>query len=155
MEQWAADCVRRPGSSWGFGALLKGLTSVVDTSCQSRDSNPQPWVTSGFKSYAPLGHDCPQAVTKYCCKLPFGKPTVSKLIPEVCEAICLCSFLQLPCESIPHGSFFTLRKLITAREINAHVRPARTKCARLRPKYTSLCSVYEGQPTSSRTPGFV
>ncbi len=44
--------LRRPGSSWGFGALLKGLTSVVDTSCQSRDSNPQPWVTSGFKSNA-------------------------------------------------------------------------------------------------------
>ncbi len=39
-------------SSWGFSALLKGLTSVVDTSCQSRDSNPQPWVTSGFKSNA-------------------------------------------------------------------------------------------------------
>ncbi len=39
--------LRRPGSSWGFGALL---TWVVDTSCQSRDSNPQPWVTSGFKS---------------------------------------------------------------------------------------------------------
>ncbi len=38
--------------SWGFGALLKGLTSVVDTSCQSRDLNPQPWVTSGFKSNA-------------------------------------------------------------------------------------------------------
>ncbi len=41
--------------SWGFGALLKGLTSVDtssqsrDTSCQSRDLNPQPWVTSGFK----------------------------------------------------------------------------------------------------------
>ncbi len=35
----------RPGSSWGFGALLKGLTSVVDNSCQSRDSNPQPRVT--------------------------------------------------------------------------------------------------------------
>ncbi len=44
--------VQRPGSSWGFGALLKGLTSVVDTSCQSWDSNPQPWVTSGFKSNA-------------------------------------------------------------------------------------------------------
>ncbi len=45
--------VRRPGSSfWGIGALPKGLTSVVDTSCQSRDSNPQPWVTSGFKSNA-------------------------------------------------------------------------------------------------------
>ncbi len=30
----------RPGSSWGFGALVKGLSSVVDTSCQSWDSNP-------------------------------------------------------------------------------------------------------------------
>ncbi len=44
--------LRRPGSSWGFGALLKGLTSVVDTSSRSRDSNPQTWVTSGFKSNA-------------------------------------------------------------------------------------------------------
>ncbi len=44
--------LRRPGSSWGVSALLKGLTSVVDTSCQSRDSNPQPWVTVGFKSNA-------------------------------------------------------------------------------------------------------
>ncbi len=34
--------LQRLGSSWGFGALLRGLTSVVDTSCQSRDSNPQP-----------------------------------------------------------------------------------------------------------------
>ncbi len=34
--------LRRPGSS----ALLKGLTSVVDNSCRSRDSNPQPLVTS-------------------------------------------------------------------------------------------------------------
>ncbi len=38
--------LRRPGSSWGFGALLKGLTSVVDNSCWRRDSNPQPRVTS-------------------------------------------------------------------------------------------------------------
>ncbi len=29
----------RPGSSWGFGALLKGLTSVVDNSSRSQDSN--------------------------------------------------------------------------------------------------------------------
>ncbi len=42
--------LRRPGTSWGFGALFKRLTSVVDTSCQSQDSTPQPWVTSGFKS---------------------------------------------------------------------------------------------------------
>ncbi len=48
-----------PGSSQGFCALLKGLNSAVDTSCQSWDSNPQPWVTSGFKStHYPLGHDC-------------------------------------------------------------------------------------------------
>ncbi len=46
LEQRAARQMRRPGSSWGFGALLKGLTSVVDNSCQSRDSNPQPRVTS-------------------------------------------------------------------------------------------------------------
>ncbi len=32
----------RPGSSCGFGALFKGLTSVVDNSCRSRGSNPQP-----------------------------------------------------------------------------------------------------------------
>ncbi len=51
-SKWSSGqpTLQRPGSSWGFGALLKGLTSVVDTSCQSRDSNPQPWVTSGFKS---------------------------------------------------------------------------------------------------------
>ncbi len=46
LEQWAADAAGSPGSSRGFGALLKGLTSVVDNSCRSRDSNPQPRVTS-------------------------------------------------------------------------------------------------------------
>ncbi len=55
-EEWNVFSAFNP-SKWsiaalalGFGALLKRLTSVVDTSCQSRDSNPQPWVTSGFKS---------------------------------------------------------------------------------------------------------
>ncbi len=43
------------GTVGGVSALLKGLTSVVDTSC--RDLNPQPWVTLGFKSNDPLGHD--------------------------------------------------------------------------------------------------
>ncbi len=38
--------LRHSGSSRGFGALLKGLISVMDNSCQSRDSKPQPWVTS-------------------------------------------------------------------------------------------------------------
>ncbi len=49
--------LQHPGSSWGFGALLKGLTAVVDTSCRSRDSNPQPWVSS--PTLYPLGHYCP------------------------------------------------------------------------------------------------
>ncbi len=30
------------GEVWEFSALLKFLTSVVDNSCRSRDSNPQP-----------------------------------------------------------------------------------------------------------------
>ncbi len=38
--------LQRLGSSWGFGALLKGLTLVMDNYCRSRDSNPQPRVTS-------------------------------------------------------------------------------------------------------------
>ncbi len=49
--------LQRPGSSWRFGALLKGLTSVVDNSCLSRDSNPQPRITS--PTLYPLGQDCP------------------------------------------------------------------------------------------------
>ncbi len=36
LEQWAADCAAPGEQSW--------------TSCRSRDSTPQPWVTSGFKS---------------------------------------------------------------------------------------------------------
>ncbi len=38
LEQWAADCAAPGERSW--------------TSCRSQDSNPQPWVTSGFKSNA-------------------------------------------------------------------------------------------------------
>ncbi len=38
LEQWAANYAAPGEQSW--------------TSCQSRDSNPQPWVTSGFKSNA-------------------------------------------------------------------------------------------------------
>ncbi len=38
LEQWAADCAAPGEQSW--------------ISCRSRDLNPQPWVTSGFKSNA-------------------------------------------------------------------------------------------------------
>ncbi len=53
-----------PGAvgSRGFGALLKGLTSVVDNYCRSRDSNQQPQVTS--PTLYPLGHDCPICIMK-------------------------------------------------------------------------------------------
>ncbi len=46
---------RHCGARGEVGALLKGLTSVVDNSCRSRDSNPQPQVTS--PTLYPLGHD--------------------------------------------------------------------------------------------------
>ncbi len=49
--------LQHPRSSRGFGALLKGLTSVMDNSSRSQDSNPQPRVTS--LTLYPLGHDCP------------------------------------------------------------------------------------------------
>ncbi len=43
-------------------------------------------------------------------------------------------FLRLPCESIPPWQpFHLVDKLITAREFNAHVRPARTKWSILCP----------------------
>ncbi len=45
LEQWVQPSLRRPGSSRGFGTLLKGLTLVMDNSCRSRDSNPQPQIT--------------------------------------------------------------------------------------------------------------
>ncbi len=54
---WSSEqpTLRHPGSSRGFGALLKGLTAVMDNSCRSRDLNPQPRVTS--PTLYPLGHD--------------------------------------------------------------------------------------------------
>ncbi len=70
--------LRCPGSSWGFGALLKGLTSVVVLrveralyihsphlqSLPARDSNPQP---SGYKSDSLTIR--PQLPPKYCSKI--------------------------------------------------------------------------------------
>ncbi len=65
LEQWAHTHTHTWSSgqsgeqSGGFGALLKGLTSVVDNSCRSRDSNPQLGVSS--PTLYPLGHDCPES----------------------------------------------------------------------------------------------
>ncbi len=56
LEQWTHTHTHthgavgvRPGSSWGFGALLKGLTSVPNLGLP-RVSSP---------TLYPLGHDCP------------------------------------------------------------------------------------------------
>ncbi len=67
------------------------------------------------------------AVTKYCCKLLFGKPDSVSLFRRCVKPDVYAVFLRLPCESIPQRQLFHLAdKLITAREINAHVRPACT-----------------------------
>ncbi len=66
LQSSGQPMLRRPGSSWGFDAMLKGLTSVVvlkvenahyslpENSCRTRDSNPQPRVAN--PTLYPLGH---------------------------------------------------------------------------------------------------
>ncbi len=81
-----------PGSSWGFGALLKGLISVMDTSCQSRDSNPQPRVTS--LTLYPLGHDC---IFMHLCFYAFMHNKLSmyySILMERSYNDCQCSFVM-------------------------------------------------------------
>ncbi len=60
-QQWNVFSAFNPSKcthTWSSGgALLKGLTPVVDNSCRSWDSNPQPRVTS--PTLYPLGHGCP------------------------------------------------------------------------------------------------
>ncbi len=75
--------LRRPGSSWGFGALLKGLTSVVDNSCRSRDSNPQPRVTS--PTLYPLGHDRPLCCLRQRQQASFGLWELSAALHRTCS----------------------------------------------------------------------
>ncbi len=80
-EQWAA-ILRRPGSSWGIGALLKGLTSVVvlkveralvihsptDNPCRTWESNLQPL---GYKSNSLTIR--PRLLVNYPFTLPLQK----------------------------------------------------------------------------------
>ncbi len=49
--------LRRPGSSWGFGALLKGLTSVPARAGIRTHNLGLPRVSS--PTLYLLGHDCP------------------------------------------------------------------------------------------------
>ncbi len=68
-EQWAA-MLQRPGSSWGFGALLKDTSVVV-----LKEDTPPPTIPAGPEirthnlpltspTHYPLGHDCPNLVAK-------------------------------------------------------------------------------------------
>ncbi len=73
-EQWAVILLRRPGSSWGFGALFKGLTSVVVLRVEESASYslpPPPTIPAEPETQThdlqvtspnlwPLGHDCPR-----------------------------------------------------------------------------------------------
>ncbi len=74
-----------------------------------------------------IGADNRSTPTKYCCKLLFGKPDSVSLFRRCVKPYVYSVFLRLPCESIPQRQLFHLAdKLITAREFNAHVRPACT-----------------------------
>ncbi len=66
-EQWAA-MLQRPGSSWGFGALLKDTSVMV-----LKEYTPPPTIPAGPEIQThnlpltsptryPLGHDCPRLI---------------------------------------------------------------------------------------------
>ncbi len=95
LEQWAADCAAPGEQSW--------------TSCQSRDSNPQPWVTSGRVSSPtlyPLGQRLPplgNVLTRSSlfCLLNTIYYSVSQLIGQKCW---VCS-PKVGCETVMSGSW--------------------------------------------------
>ncbi len=109
------------GSSWGFGALLKGLTSVVvlrveralDTynPCRTRDSNPWPsgflFSSSTLHPFRPL---LPQKIVKIIVKQIFffksGIIQVRKAQNNYFEHLCLwflAGETTFPSSRIPHN----------------------------------------------------
>ncbi len=100
LEQWAADCAAPGEQSW--------------TSCRSRDSNPQPWVTSGRVSSPtlyPLGQRLPiqnnvtfacqyvNNLTKRLCSCSQGKAIHDKRCTM--KVLLLLTLLTL-CHAIPY-----------------------------------------------------
>ncbi len=83
LEQWAADCAAPGEQTW--------------TSCRSRDSNPQPWVTSGFKSNALSIR--PTTAQRFDPCLPLPLPAGGGGARVVTQAFCarLWSSGQDPC----------------------------------------------------------
>ncbi len=77
LEQWAADCAAPGEQSW--------------TSCRSWDSNPQPWVTSGFKSNA-------------LSIRPMTAQGVGEAFQMLAVNIIYCNFRVNVYKNIPNGS---------------------------------------------------
>ncbi len=98
--------LRRPGSSWGFGALLKGLNSVVVlrvererctftppnyNSCRPETRTRDLRVTS--PTLYPLGHDCPNMTQIGCAISRFGKQNYKKeMLQKISISYKCCSF---------------------------------------------------------------
>ncbi len=78
--------LQRPGSSRGFGALLKSLTSVVDNFSWSWDSNPHPRATSPtlypLEPRLPLPQNCIWHGTSF--KNEKVKSSTSKIVSRPC-----------------------------------------------------------------------
>ncbi len=118
-EQWAA-MLQRPGSSWGFGALLKDTSVVVlkedtpptNNPCRTWDSNPQP---SAYKSDSlsirprlpKKGQEGPRRV-KHSLMLQKEKPCIKSWGVKTCVHV----YIFLFCPNIIFFSFSTaLQKL--------------------------------------------
>ncbi len=94
--------LRRPGSSWRFGALLKGLTSVVDNSIWifNFNLNPQPQVTS--QTLYPLGHHCPEGPILACSGTELQSPAwEASVLPLSYQAYVYVSFSSARAAMLP------------------------------------------------------
>ncbi len=103
-----AHCAKTAIPSWPSGGRREQLWRLQCDEGHGRETHRRPVSTAESL-----------AVTKYCVRR-LGSRRVSKLIPEVCEDICLCSFSSatLWIDTPPRQRFHLVDKLITAREFN-------------------------------------
>ncbi len=110
-SKWSSGqpTLQRPGSSLGFGALLKGLTSVMDTSCRSRSREvaSEDRYTVVIKGWTWSATILRLAVAFKWCSIGTKGPKVCKEnIPHTItpppawtiETCSLCQILTLPSE---------------------------------------------------------
>ncbi len=95
--------LRFPGSSRGFSALLKGLTSVVDNYCRRRDSNPQPRVTSPM--LYPLEPRPPREGNQLCLTPLFFLDGTECVCVSVYVCVCVCVCVCVPFPAFVSTSF--------------------------------------------------